>query len=104
MNKLLVACALCCGMAHAAERVEVCAKQGQGQAYKVQALHIDGSELNSKTGGFSYTSFAKYIVIFWAEGQASVIEMDFSHLSVLGVGGKDQQGRKWDISTSSLCF
>lgn len=88
----------------ASERIEICAKQGRGKGYQVPATLIDGSELNSKTNTVRFTSFAKYVVIFWDEGQASIIELDLPYLSILGTDGRDQEGRKWQISTSSICY
>ena len=91
-------------VAQPSEKLKVCAKQGNGQAYEVEATFTDGAELNAATGSFRFTSFSKYVVIFWKQDQASVIELDFPFVSVVGTSGTDQQGRKWEVSTSSLCF
>lgn len=88
----------------AAEKQQVCAKQGSGRSYKVGATVLKGQELNTATRTFNYTPYSTYVVIFWAENQASVIELDFPNLNAIGTSGKDQDGRKWDVSTSSICF
>jgi hypothetical protein len=92
----------------AAERVDVCAKYetngGWSSGYKVSANVMKGTELNAATRSFNYNSFSTYIVIFWAKEEASVIEMDWPYLSAIGQGGKDQQGRKWEIAKTAVCF
>jgi hypothetical protein len=82
----------------------VCAKQGGGQAYKVEATFTTGADLNEATNSLKYLGFRKYIVIFWKQNQASVIELSFPYVSILGTSGTDQQGRPWEVSTSSVCF
>ena len=91
-------------VAFSEEEMTVCVKQGNGQAYKVEATFTTGGELNAATHSSNYVSFRKYIVIFWKQNQASIIEMDFPYVSVLGTSGTDQQGRSWEVSTSSVCF
>lgn len=92
-------------LAAAAERVDVCAKEGQGgKAYRVQATVLSGAELVQATASFRYNTFAKYVVIFWAQNQASIIELDFPVLSAVDVPGRDQQGRRWEVSTNIYCF
>lgn len=101
---ILVA-SLCATLARGAERVQVCATEGQGKSYKVQATLTTGQELNSATHSFDYNGFSKYVVIFWQDNQASVIEMDYPGLSSYGVDGKDQQGRHWSVSSNTAyCF
>ena len=91
-------------VAFSSDEMVVCAKQGNGQAYKVEATLTTGAELNAATHSVNYLGFRTYIVIFWKQNQASIIELDFPHVSVLGTSGTDQQGRPWEVSTSSLCF
>lgn len=92
----------------ASERVQVCAKYrvdyGWSESYKVQATKSTGSELNRATGSWDYEGFATYVVIFWGPDQASIIKMDWPHLSAVGTEGEDQRGTKWEVSTSSMCF
>ena len=62
-----------------------------------------------------YNAFSAYVVIFFAQGQAAVIELD---APVFGCGseftanciprfgnpkGKDQSGRTWEICAGSFC-
>ncbi len=90
--------------AFSSEKLTVCAKQGNGQAYKVEATLTTGAELNTETKTLNYVGFKKYVVIFWTPKEVSIIELDFPYVSALGTSGTDQQGRPWDVSTSSLCF
>ncbi len=92
----------------ASERVDVCAQYtNSGQNYHVTAISTYGSELNGATHSFNYNSLSRYIVIFWAQNQASVIDMGpiFSP-SYIGSPGTDQEGRPWSISAYSpvMCW
>jgi hypothetical protein len=66
-------------------------------------------ELSSSnaTNSFNYNSLSRYIVIFWAQNQASVTDMGpiFS-LTYIGGDGTDQEGRSWEISAYSpvICW
>lgn len=90
--------------AQAVEKQQLCVKQGGGKSYKVEASIYEGGELNDAMKTSRFTSFAKYVVIFWQQDQVSIIELSFRNISSLGTEGTDQQGRTWDISTSSICF
>jgi hypothetical protein len=96
------------GAAHATEhREHVCAKYvSTGKAYQVDAIVASGTDLNNATHTFNYDAFETYAVIFWAQGQASVIKLEFSfgNISPFGSDGTDQEGHRWNVSTSSLCF
>lgn len=99
---------LATGHVEAGERATVCAKYrteyGWSNGYQVVATIQTGNELNQATRSFSYTSYSTYVVIFWDKGQASVIEMSFPYLGPIGQEGEDQQGRKWEIAKTSICF
>ena len=92
----------------AAEKVKVCAKYranyGWSTGYKVEANVLNGSELNAATNSMNYNAISTYVVIFWDEGQASVIELDFPFLSMVGQTGTDQQGRQWEIAKTLICY
>ena len=92
----------------AAKQQRACAKYlNTNRAYLVDVTIISGNELNRKTGSYSYGPLDTYAVIFWADGQASVIELDyfFGSLNIFGNRGYDQQGRPWNISTNTtFCF
>lgn len=110
MTRILAAAGLallvCGSSAHGAERMEVCAKyKPTGKQYKVEATVLDGGELNDATSSLKYNVFSKYVVIFWERDQASVIELDFGSVLAMGTDGKDQQGRRWEISSlTSVCW
>lgn len=99
---------LASSFAFASERAIVCAKHeshsGWSDAYKVEATIINGNELNQVTHSFDYQSFSTYVVIFWHDNVASVIEMDSPDLTANGQEGKDQQGLNWEITKTSLCY
>src|SRR6516162_3036353 len=83
----------------ASERVDVCAKYvNTGKTYHVQAINTDGGELNSATSSFNYESWSHYIVIFWAQDQATVIKMDccYTEPTSWGWTGSDQEARQWE--------
>ncbi len=96
----LVAGLLISTSAFAYEVLDVCATYSNtGKSYKVQGQIYKGGELNQRTSSFDYSAFSTYVVIFWSEGQASIIELDFffGGLSPLGSSGKDQRGYEWEI-------
>ena len=99
---------LASSLAFASEHAIVCAKyesqSGWSEGYKVEATIAKGSELNRVTRSFDYQSFSTYVVIFWHQGGASMIEMDSPDLTANGQEGKDQNGMKWEISRTSLCY
>ena len=90
------------------EVVEICARyENTNKSYKVEGKIFKGSELNERTNSYEYTSFSHYVVIFWDDDQATVIELDyyFGNLSFIGISGKDQQGYPWEISKAgSFCY
>lgn len=92
---------------HSAEVMKICAKyKASGKQYKVDGHAMTGQELNEKTQTFNYSSFSKYVVVFWGPEQASVIKLAFSFgPSIYAMDGVDQQGREWEISTNTTyCF
>jgi hypothetical protein len=106
LKVIVLGAAVCATSARSYEVREVCAKYlGTGKAYHVEANILDGSELNDRVGGYRFSSFSKYVVIFWADDQASVIELDYSFgPSPVGTEGTDQEGYRWSVSDSSICF
>jgi hypothetical protein len=90
-------------VALASEEVDICAQYSDtGKSYHVTATSTTGSELNQATHSLNYTSFSRYIVIFWAQNQASVIDMGVTFSpTYIGTGGTDQEGRFWVISAFS---
>ena len=90
------------------ERAQVCAKyrtsNGWSQAYKVDAIIVTGNELNEATGTLYYQGFDTYVVIFWRQDEASVIQMELPYVTYIDETGYDQQGRAWQIHRGSICF
>jgi hypothetical protein len=94
--------------AYGKERAEICAKyrtsSGWSQAYKVDATIIKGYELNQATGSYSYQGYDTYVVIFWDQDEASVIQMESPYVTYMDGPGYDQQGRAWQIHKGSFCI
>jgi hypothetical protein len=92
------------------DRETVCAKYeteaGWSQGYSVQATIIRGSELNRRTGTLDYAPYSTYAVIFWAQGEASMLELQYysGALSAYGLDAVDQRGRKWHVAKTSYCY
>lgn len=89
---------------------------GWSKKYTVDVNFLSGSEMNTATSSFDYSSFSIYAVIFWGKGQASVIKLK-SHLfcgaevdktcitSTLGdLKGIDQDKDEWKICVTNFCF
>ena len=101
---------LACFEAMAAERAEACVKYekeyGWSEGYAVEATVIDGSELNEKVGSYTrFRSFATYAVVFWGEGEATILElpgMSMGSLPLFESEVKDQEGRRWKIKEGHL--
>lgn len=89
--------------------------EGRSKWYAVDVHLFTGSELAQATGQWSrFSSFKKYAVIFWAEDQATIIEIsnvlfcgtEFSQscMPIMGrIKGKDQDGDEWEVCTSTFC-
>ena len=97
--------------AQAYEVKKVCAKYEtnykMSKAYSVQAQIYDGSELNEAVGSFSrFNMFDHYAVIWWDQGQASVIKLRsyFPGSMMYRTTGTDQNGRKWELSDNSTGY
>ena len=94
--------------AFAYEVLDVCATySNSGKNYKVEGNIYKGSELNQKTNSFNYTSYSTYVVIFWANDKATIIELDYYYgsLGSYGLDGKDRDGRTWKIKEGHLyCY
>lgn len=89
---------------------------GWSKLYSVEVIFLTGLELNRATTSIDYNSFSNYAVIFWAEGEATVIEIDsllFCGVEfecdclenqIFDLEGQDQDGDKWIICIKSFCF
>jgi hypothetical protein len=91
-------------------------QDGWSKKYTVDVTFISGSELNEATNSYKYSSYSVYAVIFWGEGQASVIKIS-NYLSCGSkvdkncitntygdIKGKDQDGDEWKICVSDYCY
>src|SRR5262245_44122146 len=56
-------------------RVRYQVEYGWSQIYNVQCTYATGTELNTATSSFRYQAFSTYAVVFWEQGEASVILM-----------------------------
>lgn len=88
---------------------------GKSDWYEVDVHFYTGQELNKATKSLDYQTFEKYAVVFWGEGQATIIEIDTFSVcgskftsSCLNPAGKmegaDQEGRAWEICTAHYCL
>ncbi len=99
---------LCClgqvSPAQAYVVLEVCAEyKNTGSKYRMEATVIDGSELNREWNTYDFASFSKYVLLFWADDQMSIIKLDYSFgIGAFGSDGVDQRGYEWNISTSTM--
>lgn len=89
---------------------------GWSKKYTVEVNFMSGYELNQATKSFDYTTLSVYAIIFWGEGQATVIKLS----SILACGmevtcscidnalldlkGVDQDGDQWNICLSNYCL
>jgi hypothetical protein len=89
---------------------------GWSQYYSVEISFLSGHELNQATKTYDYDSYSVYAVIFWGEGEATVIKVSCTTLCGLEVKpdciknhlgnleGEDGQGIGWQICLSGFCF
>lgn len=79
---------------------------GWSHGYQVNAYVLKGSELNRRTRTFNYNHYSTYVVVFWAKGEASILELDsyFGSISYWGHFAKDQYGREWQVSKTIYCY
>ncbi len=96
--------------------VKYMTEDGWSKKYTVRTTFLTGKELNDATESFNYSTHSVYAVIFWGEGQASVIkistilicgyEVDESCIknTINDFKGKDQDDDLWNICVSDFCF
>lgn len=98
--------------AHAYEVRNVCAKYQTNYAWsKSHATTTQiykGNELNRATGNpysGNYDMFSHYALIWWQQGQVSVIKLDYYFGGMLlNARGTDQNGRQWELSDNNYNF
>lgn len=93
---------------HAVEKDIVCIKyqtqNGWSQAYEVEGTILKGFDLNRLTMSNSYTPLSTYVVVFWDNNQATIIESDASMITLLESSGKDQKGVMWKVKKGGICY
>jgi len=89
---------------------------GWSKKYTVEVTFLTGLELNQATGTYNYRSSSVYAVIFWDQGEATVIRLSSVLLcgyevdcecidnTIMDLQGYDQDDDKWNICLSDFCF
>lgn len=82
---------------------------GWSKAYDVEANLYSGTELNRAVNSYTrFKSYSNYAVVFWGEGQATILELPSYYIGQLPIvysNVNDQYGRKWSIqSKGAYCF
>lgn len=96
----------------AADREAVCVKyemeHGWSKGYAVEGVVISGVDLNAKVGSISrFKSYSTYVVIFWDQGQATILELSAFSMGVpiFESQVRDQDGRLWKVKQGhGFCF
>lgn len=91
----------------ASERRKICVEHetevGYSKPYAVSATMTTGDELNSETGLVSYYPGINYVVIFWGQHEATIINIKLGSVYVFPTYGTDQQGRRWKLYANLTC-
>ena len=89
---------------------------GWSKNYTVDVTFMTGFELNQATNSVKYGIPSVYAIIFWGEGKATVIKLTSYLLcgyevtsecidnSIYDLQGNDQDGDKWNICLSGICY
>jgi|SRR6185312_3435298 len=86
------------GPASANDRVDVCATYvNSGASYHVPAISTTGYELNNATSSMRFNVLDHYVVIFWQQNHATVIDVGAFPVSGFPTTGTDQAGREWRV-------
>lgn len=91
-------------------------ESGWSKKYTVEITFMTGLELNQATNSFRYSSYSVYAIIFWDQGQATIIKLS-SYLvcgteatkdcitnTIGDLKGKDQDEDEWKICINTYCF
>jgi hypothetical protein len=89
---------------------------GWSKLYTVDVTFMTGYEMNQATRTYDYNMYSVYGVIFWGDGQASIIQLS-SYLicgtvvtrncidnSIYDLQGNDQDGTKWNFCLGNYCY
>lgn len=91
-------------------------QNGWSKKYTVDVTFMTGSELNTATKSFKYSSFSVYAIIFWSKDEATIIklktylacgtEVDKSCITntIGNFEGVDQDEDEWSICKDDICF
>lgn len=89
---------------------------GWSKKYTVEVTFLTGMELNQATETSNYRTSSVYAIIFWDQGQATVIRLTSTLLcgfevdcdcidnAFLDLQGYDQDDDKWNICLNDYCF
>jgi hypothetical protein len=87
---------------------------GWSKYYLVEATFITGFELNRQTGSYDYNSYSTYCVIWWGQGECSIIKLNYASCGYdaqpycisynSSLEGKDQNDIKWYICLTDYCY
>jgi hypothetical protein len=87
---------------------------GWSKYYLVEATFITGFELNQATRTYDYNSYSTYAVIWWGDGECSIIRLNYASCGYealpycisynQSLEGKDQEDRKWYICLTDYCY
>ena len=120
MKKLLLALMLTLTISSQAEfrqkmNIKYKKEYGWSKYYYVDVNVMTGFELNQATQTYNYNSYSTYAVVFWGQGQATVIKISsyvacgyevspscIAYSSYLE--GLDQDGDKWYLCLTDYCY
>ena len=97
----------------AQEKQDACVKYrteySWSKGYRIEASVMSGSDLNRAVGSVSrFNAFATYAVVFWGEGQATILKLptlSMGNLPIIEQEVDDQDGGKWKIQRGhTLCY
>lgn len=97
-------------------KVKYLQENSWSKEYYLDVTFLKGSELNNATNSFKYSIYSDYAVIFWSQGQASVIQLstylicgyeiscDCLSNTIIALKGEDQDGDIWNICLDEYCY
>ena len=116
IHAAIMLAAFACSAAEARLSAPAKVRVNAGTWHETDVSFLTGMELNRLTASFDYQPFKSYAVIFFKEGQAAVIRLDYPMFIACGgefnryclpangqVSGPDQQARTWEICAGPVC-
>ena len=92
----------------AIEKDVVCIKyqtqSGWSQAYEVEGTILKGFDLNRLTMSNAYKPLVTYVVVFWENNQATIIESDSLMITLMESNGVDQNGVTWKVKKGGISY